>query len=100
MRGKTGTVKIRLAEAPQHDAVLIETREDAGGEGGGERAILFVAACPEDFVHGAACQPAARQGPIDRGDAKRQHPMYCRCRPLDAPNPFAQHRQKIASHAR
>ena len=66
-----------------------EPAEDAGGEGGGKRAILLVAAHAEDLVHGAAREPAARQGPVDRGDAERQHPMHRRCRPLDPPNPFA-----------
>ncbi len=76
-----------------------EPGKDASGEGGGERAILLVAAHPDELVHGAACEPAARQCPVDRGDAERQHPMHRRCWPLDAPDPFTKGREKIARHA-
>jgi hypothetical protein len=71
-----------------------EAPDDAGGKGGGERAILLVAVHPEDLVQGAPCQPAARQYPIDRGDAERHYPMRCRRRPLDPPDPLTQRREK------
>jgi hypothetical protein len=71
-----------------------EAPEDAGGKGGGERAILLVAVCPEDLVQGAPRQPAARQNSVDRGDAERNYPMGCRRRPLDPPDMLTQRREK------
>jgi len=82
-----------------------EAPDDAGGKGGGERAILLVAVHPEDLVQGAPCQPAARQYPIDRGDAERHYPidrgdaerhypMRCRRRPLDPPDALTERREK------
>ncbi len=76
-----------------------ESPEDAGGEGGGKRTILFITAHSNELVHGAAREPAARQCPVDGGDAERQHPMHRRCRPLDAPNSFTKRWKKIAGHA-
>jgi hypothetical protein len=98
--GKAGPVNIRPRQAPQHDPILPEPCQDAGGESGGERAILLVAAHSQDLVQGAARQPAARQGPVDRSDAKGRHPMRRRRRPLDPPNPLAQCCQNLAGHAR
>jgi len=71
-----------------------ETPEDTGGKGGGERAILLVAARPQDLVQGASRESAARQHPIDRGDAKRQYPTDCRRRPLDSPDMLTELREK------
>ncbi len=71
-----------------------EAPDDAGGKGGGERAILLIAVYPEDLVQGAPREPAARQHPVDRGDAKRQYPMHRRGRPLDPPDPLTQRREK------
>ena len=67
---------------------------------GGERAVLLVAARAQDLVQGAPRQPAARQGPVDRGDAERQHPVLRRRRPLDPPDPLAKRRQGVAFHVR
>jgi hypothetical protein len=47
-----------------------ESSEDAGGKGGGECAILLVAAHSEDFVQGAPSKPATRQYSIDRGNTE------------------------------
>jgi hypothetical protein len=100
MRGKARPVKIRPGEAPQHNAASrrCQPRDNVGGKGGSERAILFVAMGPENFVQGAARQPAARQGPVDRGDPKRHHAVRRRRRPLDPPNLFAKRQQRIAGH--
>jgi hypothetical protein len=100
MRCKTGPVKVRLSEAPQHDAVRNisgspEPRDGTGGEGGGEGAVFIVAARPENFMQGTARQAAARQCPVDRGDPKRQYAMCRRRRPLNPPNLFTQHRQIV-----
>jgi hypothetical protein len=59
-------------------------------KGSGERAILLVTACPQDLVHGAPGEPAARQCPVDRRDPKGQHSMRHRRRPLDPPDAFTQ----------
>jgi hypothetical protein len=67
-----------------------EPRDNARGKRGGECSVLLVAAGADDFVQGAARQPAARQGPVDRGDAKRRDAMRRRRRPFDPPDPFAQ----------
>jgi hypothetical protein len=56
------------------------------GKSGGERAILLVAAYPQDLVQGAPREPAARQCPVDRHNTKRQHSMRHRRRPLDPPD--------------
>ena len=56
------------------------------GKSGGERAILLVAAYPQDLVQGAPREPAARQYPVDRRDTKGQHSMRHRWRPLDPPD--------------
>ncbi len=77
-----------------------ESPDDARGEGGGERAVLLVAARPQDLVQRAPRQPAARQHPVDRGDAERQHPVRCRRWPLNPPNPLAKRRQGIVIHVR
>src|SRR6516162_3442259 len=95
MGGEAGPVKIRTGKAPQHRAVprSRQPAEDAGGKGGGKRAVLFVAAHPEDLVQGPPCEPAARQGSINRGNAERQDPMdRCR-RPLDPLDALAQLRK-------
>jgi hypothetical protein len=55
-------------------------------KGSGERAVLLVAACPQDLVQGAPREPAARQCPVDRRDTKGQHSMRHRRRPLDPPD--------------
>ena len=63
-----------------------EASENVSCKGGGERAILLVAAYSQDFVQGAPREPAARQCPVDRRDAKRQNSMRHRRRPLDPPD--------------
>jgi hypothetical protein len=60
-----------------------------GGKGGGERAVLLVAALSQDFVQGAPREPAARQCLVDRGNAKGQDPIRRRRQPLDPPDAFA-----------
>ncbi len=102
MRGETGPIKVRPGEAPQHDAFRRwnKSSDNDGGEGGSERAVFLVAARSEDFMQGAACQPAARQHPVDCGEAKGQYAVRRRRRPLDPPNAFAQQRQKIVRHGR
>ncbi len=67
-------------------AAVAEASEDVSGKGGGERAILLVAAYPQDLVQGAPREPAARQCPVDRRDTKGQHSMRHRRRPLDPPD--------------
>ena len=67
--------------------------EDAGGKGGGESAVLLVAAHAEDFVQGPPCEPAARQHPIDRGNTEGQYPMDRCCRLLDPPDALTQLRK-------
>jgi hypothetical protein len=66
-----------------------EPPEDAGGKGGGERAILLITARSEDLVQGPSREPSSRQYPIDRGNAERQYPMDRRGRPLDPPDALA-----------
>ena len=51
-------------------------------------AVFLVAACPQDLMHGAEREPAARQGPVDRHDIERQDAMACR--PLDLADPITQ----------
>jgi hypothetical protein len=96
MDGKPGPVEIQAGETPQDHAVpgRYEAPEDAGHESGGECAILLVAACPQDLVQGAPRKSAARQHPVDRGDAKRQYPMGCRRRPLDPPDALPELRKR------
>jgi hypothetical protein len=99
VRGEAGPVEVRAGETPQYDAVLRRAlpgrkpSEDAGGKGGGERAVLFIAAYPEDLVQGPSGEPAARQYPIDRSNAERQDPMDHHRRPLDPPEALAQLRK-------
>ena len=91
MRGEARPVEIRARQAPQHQPIsnLGKTSEDVGGKGGGERAVLLVAAHSQDFVQGASREPAARQSPVDRCDTKRQNPLrHCR-RSLDPSDAFA-----------
>ncbi len=63
--GETWPVDIRPGEAPQHDAVFCaivgrdKPAENMGGKGGGECAILLVAADAEDLVHRTQREPAA-----------------------------------------
>jgi uncharacterized membrane protein len=45
-------------------------------------------------VQGAPRKSAARQHPVDRGDAKRQYPMGCRGWPLDPPDMLSELREK------
>ena len=73
MRLKTRPVKVWARQAPQHHPR--EPSENAGGKGGGERAIFFVSAYSQDLVQGAQREPAARQYPVDRPETKRQHSM-------------------------
>ncbi len=89
--GEAEAVKIRSLQTPRHNAIggRGEPADDAGGKGGGERAVLLVAAPADNFVQGAAHQPAARQHAVDRGDPERHHPVLHRRRPLDPPHPFA-----------
>ncbi len=100
MGGEPGPVEIRAGKTPQHHAVTPqaplgrEPSDDAGGKGGGECAILLVAACPQDLVQGAPRKPAARQHPVDRGDAKQQYPVHRRGRPLDLPDALPELRKK------
>jgi hypothetical protein len=100
VHGQAEAIKIRPGEAPQHDPARLwrQPRNNAGGKSGGKRTILLIAARTEDFVQGAAHEPAARQGPVDRCDPKRQHAVRC-CRwLLDPSNPFAKRQQKIVGH--
>jgi hypothetical protein len=99
---KAGSVQVWARQTPQHDAVSrrCEPSEDASDEGGDECAIFLVAAHSPDLVQSAAREPAARQGPIDRGKSKGCHPMHRCCRPLDPPNLLAQHYEKLAGHTR
>jgi len=71
-----------------------EAPEYVGGKGGGERAIFFVAAGSQDLVHGAPCESAARQSPVDRRNTERQNPMRRRRRPLDPPDALTKLRKK------
>ncbi len=89
MRGKAGPVQIGALEAPQHEPLLLQRTSrgeppgDSGGEPGRRGAVLLVGAGADDVVQRAQRQPAARQSPIERRDAKRRHPMAQRVRPLD-----------------
>jgi len=60
--GEAGPVKVRTRQAPQHQVVTRchQLSEDAGDKGGGEGAILLVAAYPEDLMQGAPREPAVR----------------------------------------
>src|SRR5262249_17924881 len=93
---KPGSVEIRAGETPQDHAVTRprEPPDNATGKGGGESAIPLAAAGPQDLVQGAPRKPAARQHPVDRGDAKRQYPVHGRGRPLDPPDAFPKLRKK------
>jgi hypothetical protein len=71
--------------------------EDRRNKGGGKRAVLLVAACPQDFVQGASREAAARQCPVDRCNSKGQDPMCSRCRPLYPPDTLAKLCEKILS---
>jgi hypothetical protein len=100
MRREAGPVKVRAQQAPQHHAPIPalppvhgggrdprsgrvgaspEASENVSGKGGGERAILLVAAYPQDLVQGAPREPAA----VNRSDTKGQYSMCHRPRPLD-----------------
>ena len=52
LSGQTGPVKIRTGETPHHHAVLRPGKpaNDAGGKGGNECTVLFVAADAKEFV--------------------------------------------------
>ena len=84
MRREARPVKVWTRQAPQHHPR--EPAEDVSGKSGGERAILFVAAYPQDLMQGAPREPAARLYPIDRRDTKGQHSMRHRWRSLDPPD--------------
>jgi hypothetical protein len=80
-----------------------EPPEDGRSKGGGERTILFIAACSKDFVQGASREAAARQYPVDRRDADRQGSMRRRHWPLDPPDALTKLRKKdvlCGGHAR
>jgi hypothetical protein len=63
-------------------------------KGGGECAVLFVTACPQDLVQGPPCEPATRERSIDLGNAEWQYPMHCRPWPLDPPDALAEFVEK------
>ncbi len=48
-----------------------QAREQSGGEGGGDGAVLLVGPRPDDLVQRAERQPAAGQGRIDGGQPER-----------------------------
>jgi hypothetical protein len=96
VRGEPRSVKIAALQTPQDKAVLARCLSlllqrisggkpsgDRGGEPGGSGAIFLIGSRPEDFVQRASGEPTARQGRIERGDAKRQHSMMQRIRPLN-----------------
>ena len=78
--GEAGCVEVATDETPQHGAGAVaatgaaagEPRQDAGREGGGDRAVLLVRPGAHDLVQRARRQPAAGQHGVDRGDAERQ----------------------------
>jgi hypothetical protein len=89
--GETRSVQIVLLEAPQHEAAgIAQPSGDGGGKAGRGGAVFLVGTGAENLVHRAECQPALRQGAVDRRDAERQHPMAHRVRPLDAPDALLQ----------
>jgi len=55
--------------------VRVQPGEDGGGETCRGGAVFLVAADAGYLVHGAERKAAARQGAVERGDAKRQHTM-------------------------
>ena len=88
VRGQPRAIQIGLAKAPQHDAlthpravtgrvcsrwVRAKPGQDAGREAGCGGAVFLIAARPDDLVHGAERQPAARQDGVDRRRVERQH---------------------------
>jgi len=52
-----------------------EPGEDAGGEARRGGTVFLIAAGAGYLVHGAEREAAARQGIVERGDAKGQHAM-------------------------
>ncbi len=76
--GETGRVEVAADETPQHGAPDTaagagKPRQDAGREGGGDRAVLLVRPGARDLVQRARRQPPAGQHGVNRGDAERQH---------------------------
>ena len=107
MHREARPVKVWARQAPQHHAPTpalprvhgggrdprsgrvgagTKASENVSCKSSGERAILLVAAYPQDLVQGAPRETAARQCPVNRRDTKGQHSMrHCR-RPLDPPD--------------
>src|SRR5580700_11516792 len=90
VREEPRPVQIRPRQAPQH-RTSTKAGEDAGDKAGSGGAILLIAALPKDLVHGAEREAAARQGAVDRREAKGQHAMPRRR--LDLPDPIAKRRE-------
>jgi hypothetical protein len=89
MRGEPRPVQIGALKAPQDETLLLqrinrgEPPGDSCSEPGRRGAVLLVGAGADDVVQRAQRQPAARQSPVERRDAKRRHPMAQCVRPLD-----------------
>jgi len=102
MSGEARPIEIRAGKAPQHHAIARgdEPSKNAGGKGGSERPVLLVAAGAQEFMQGTPRKTAARQGLIDRRNAKRRDPMGRGCRPLDPPDALAELGKKGPFRAR
>src|ERR1051326_7349465 len=87
MRQEPRPVQIGPLQAPQHRP-RAKAGEDAGDKAASGGAVLLVAALPEDLVHRAQGEAAARQGAVDRRDPGRQDPVASRL--LDMPDSLAE----------
>ncbi len=82
MLGQPRPVQIATLRGPQHET-WADSSSDPGGKARRGGAIFLIGAAAENFVHRPQCQPAARQGAVDRSDMKRQYPMAQGARPFD-----------------
>jgi len=71
--GQTGGIEIASREAPEDRSAVpaCETRKEAGGEGGGDGAILLVLPRPPHLVQRAQRKPTAGERRIDRRQLER-----------------------------
>ena len=74
MDGETRPIEIPARLTPQHKALTRrgEPSDNIGDKGGGESAVLLVAAEAKNFVQGAKRKPTTRQCSIDCRNAERQ----------------------------
>jgi len=92
MDGETRPIEIPARLTPQHKALTRrgEPSDNIGDKGGGESAVLLVAAEAKNFVQGAKRKPTTRQCSIDCRNAERQDALRRRRCALDMPDALAE----------